>query len=225
VTRTVLRTRLLRIGGAAAAVALTVSLGQSPAAGSFSGRTLTGGSTVGAASSFCVGAGAQDVPVLNDTFTVEDAATTPHATTPYLQVHSGVGTNRQTYLRFPLPTAPKHCELLGAQLRVRNASPSAGRVIAVHRADPAENPQWTPAGLTWSNQPAFVGTAVTSSAPAAPGVQTWDVTAHTAVLMGGPNNGFVLKDATEGQNGQTLQQYDEQSTAGGTPAVLRLTWG
>ncbi len=223
-TRTGLLTRLLPIAGAAAAVALTLSLGQAPAAGSFSGRTLTGGSTVGAASNFCV-AGPQDVPVLNDTFTSEDAATTPHATTPALHVHSGAGTNRRTYLRFSLPAVPKHCVLVGAQLRVRNAAPATGRVIAVHRADPAENPQWTPAALTWNNQPAFVGTAVPSTAPAAPGVQTWDVTAHTAVLMSGPNNGFVLKDAAEGQNGQTLQQYDEQSTAGGTPAVLRLTWG
>ena len=223
-TRTGLWTCLRPIGGVAAAVVLTVSLGQAPAAGSFSGRTLTGGSTVGAAGNFCV-AGPQDVTVLNDTFTAEDAATTPHATTPALQVHSGVGTNRRTYLRFTLPAAPKHCVLAGAQLRVRNSAPATGRVIAVHRADPAENPQWTPGALTWSNQPAFVGTAATSAAPAAPGVQTWDVTAHTAVLMSGPNNGFVLKDAAEGQNGQTLQQYDEQSTAGGTPAVLRLTWG
>ncbi len=77
------RTRGLPVVGAAAAVVLTVLLGQSTAAGSFSGRTGNAANTVGTASSFCV-AGPQDVVVTNDTFTAQDAATTAHATTPSL---------------------------------------------------------------------------------------------------------------------------------------------
>jgi len=57
------------------------------------------------------------------------------------------------------------------------------------------------------------------------GIQTWDVTDQTRILYSGPNNGFVLMDRTQHQNGPYVQYYDEQSTPGGTPAVLRLTWG
>ena len=219
------RSGVVRLGAGAAAVAMTVLLGQAPASGAFTAGTGTGGSTVWTAASFCVSPGPQDVAVANDAWTDQNAPSTAHGTTAALQVASGVGTNQRTYLRFPLPTAPRHCELTAAQLRLRASAPVSGRTIDVYRADPAQSPQWTAAGLVWSNQPAPVGTRVGSASLAAAGVQTWDVTAHTLTLYGGANNGFVLVDRLEGQNGPFVQAYDEQSTAGGTPPVLRLTWG
>ncbi len=216
---------VLQVGGAAAAVAMTVLLGHSPASGAFTAHTGTGGSTVGTAASFCTSPGSDDVVVTNDAFTDQNAAGTPHGAAPALEVSSGVNQNRRTYLRFTLPTAPHNCRLTTAQLRLRASAPTAGRTIDVYRADPGQSPQWTAAALMWSNQPAPVGTPVGTASLGAVGVQTWDVTAHTLTLYGGANNGFVLVDRLEGQNGPFVQAYDEQSTAGGTPPVLRLTWG
>jgi hypothetical protein len=215
----------LRAGPVAGAVVLTVALGHSPVAGAFTAQTGTGGSSVTAAGSFCVSPGPQDVPILNDVFTDQAAPATSYSATTALHVQSGAGANRRTYLRFTLPTVPRHCELTAAQLRLRASAPTGGRTVDVYRADPAQNPQWTSEGLTWSNQPAPVGTRAGSASLAAAGIQTWNVTAHALALYAGTNNGFVLMDRTEGQNGPFRQTYDEQSTAGGTPAVLRLTWG
>ena len=219
------RRGLRSVLGAAAAVAVTVQLAQSPAAGAFTAQTADTGNRVEAATSFCVSPGPQDVTVTNDAWTNQNAAGTAHGTTAALNVASGVNANRRTYLRFTLPSVPKHCELTAAQLRLRASAPVGGRTIDVLRANPAQNPQWAAGTLNWSNQPTAVGTPVSSASLGAPGIQTWDVTAHTLLLYSGTNNGFVLLDQTEGQNGPFVQAYDEQSTAGGTPAVLRLTWG
>jgi hypothetical protein len=215
----------LRVAAAGAAVALTALLAETPASGAFTAQTGTGGSTVTAAASFCVSPGPQDLAVTNDSWTDQGAPDTAHGTTAALEVQSAPGANHRTYLRFTLPSAPHDCELVSAQLRLKVSASTAGRTIAVQRADPTQSPQWTAGGLTWNNQPAPVGSTATSAAPAAGVVQTWDVTAQTTVLMTGPNNGLVVKDATEGQTGPFTQKYDEQSTAGGSPAVLRLTWG
>jgi hypothetical protein len=215
----------LRAGAGAAAIVLTVALGSSQVAGAFAAQTGTGGSSVTAAASFCVSPGTQDVTIGNDVLTDQAAPATSYSATNALHVQSGAGANRRTYLRFTLPAAPQHCELSAAQLRLRASAPTGGRTIDVYRADPAQSPQWTSAGLVWSNQPAPVGTRVGSVSLAAAGIQTWDVTAHTQAQYAGTNNGFVLMDRTEGQNGPFRQTYDEQATPGGTPAVLRLTWG
>jgi hypothetical protein len=214
----------LRVAFAGAAVGLTVLLGSAPAAGSFVAVTSTGGSTVGTATSFCVSPGSQDVVVANDAWTDENAAAMPNATTTALQVQSAAGANRRTYLRFVLPGLPRHCRLAAAQLRLRASTPTNGRIVDVYRADPAQSPQWVAGTLSWSNQPDVAGTPSGSASLSGPGVQTWDVTAHTQALYGGTNNGFVLKDRTEGQPGSFPQAYDEQSTVGGTVPVLRLTW-
>jgi len=216
---------LVQACAGASAVALTVLLGQVPASGAFTAQTGTTGSTVQAATSFCASPGTQDVVVLNDAWTDMGDANTAHGTTTALKVASGVGQDKHSFLRFTLPSAPAHCDLTAAQLRLRASAPTAGRTIDVYRVDPTQNPQWTAGALLWSNQPVRVGAAAGSASLAAAGIQTWDVTAQTLLLYSGTNNGFVLMDRTQNQNGPYVQAYDEQSTAGGTPAVLRLTWG
>ena len=225
-SRSLARRGLVQLAAAGLAVAMTVLLVEGSAAGAFTARTYATGNQATAAVSFCVAPGTQDLTVTNDAWTNQSAATTVHGTTTALNVASGVGANRRAYLRFTLPTPPRHCELVSAQLRVRASAPRSGRTIDALRADPGQNPQWAAGSLTWNTQPTAVGTAVGSASLAVAGIQTWDVTAHTGILYAGPNNGFVLKDRTEEQaGGPYTQAYDEQSTTGGTPAVLRLTWG
>jgi hypothetical protein len=221
-TRTRRASQLTAVGVAAA---LTVLLARGSAAGAFTAQTGDTGNRAEAATSFCVSPGPQDVTVANDAWTDQTAAGTAYGTTPALNVASGVNANRRAYLRFTLPSVPKHCELVSAQLRLRAGTPTGGRTIDVHLADPQQSPQWAAGTLMWGNQPAAVAPVAGSASRTTAGIQTWDVTAHAGVLYAGPNNGFVLKDRTEGQNGPFNQAYDEQSTAGGTPAVLRLTWG
>jgi hypothetical protein len=218
--------RLVRPAAGAGAAVLVLALAQAPASGAFTAQTGATSGTVTASANFCVSPGAQDLVVANDAWTDEAAGTTAHGTTTALEVASADGADSRSYLRFTLPGVPRHCALVSAQLRLRANAPVVGRTIDVLRADPAQSPQWAAGSLTWNTQPAAVGTAVGSASLSAAGIQTWNVTAHTLVLLGGPNNGFVLKDRNEDAAGAGfVQRYDEQSTAGGTPAVLRLTWG
>ena len=226
-SRSLPRRGLVQLAVGGLAVAMTVLLVEGSAAGAFTTRTHATGNQIGAATNFCV-AGTQDLTVTNDAWTDETAATTAHGTTTALQVTSATDANSRAYLRFTLPTPPAHCTLVSAQLRVRAGAPRGGRTIDVLRADPAQNPPWAAGSLTWNTQPVAVGTPVGSPSLASAGIQTWNVTVHTAALYAGTNNGFVLKDRTEGGGGPAApftQAYDEQSTTGGTPAVLRLTWG
>lgn len=214
----------LQVAALGAVAALTVALTGVPASGAFTAVTGNGADSVGTAASFCVSPGPRDVVVANDAWTDEAAPATANGTTAALRVRSGGIANRRSYLRFPL-SVPHRCELVSAELRLFNRVPSPGRIIDVYRADPAQNPQWGAGSLNWMNQPAPAGTRVGGTAPGAAGLQTWNVTAHVSTLLSGPNNGFVLLDRQEGQNGPFAQAYDEQSTAGGTAPSLRLTWG
>ena len=213
---------VLRLAAVALAVTLTVALSRSPASGAWTAAT-SGTGTVGTAATFCTAPGAVDVPVTNDAWTDQAAAATAHGTSTALRVQSAAGANQRSFLRFTI-TAPARCDLQAAQLRLYNRVPTAGRVVLVHRADPTQSPQWTAGTLTWGTQPGVAGAGSASATPTTAGLQTWDVTTQTRDLMGGPNNGFVLVDSQEGQNGPFTQSYDEQSTAGGTVPVLRLTW-
>jgi hypothetical protein len=213
---------VLRLAAVALAVTLTVALSRSPASGAWTAAT-SGTGTVGTAASFCTAPGIVDVPVTNDAWTDQAAPGTAHATSPALSVQSGAGADQRTFLRFAV-TAPPRCDLAAAQLRLYNRAPTAGRVVVAYLADPAQSPQWTAGALTWGTQPGVSGAGSASATPTTAGLQTWDVTAQTRTLVGGPNNGFVLVDDQEGQTGPFAQSYDEQSTPGGTVPVLRLTW-
>lgn len=213
----------LRLGAAALAIALTVVLAKNPAAGTFTGTTATGGSSVTANAQFCTSPGVVPVTVTNDAWVDQAAPATLNGTTPTLQVRSANGSNRRTYLRFTMPSRPAGCVLEQAELRLYNSAPTGGRTIDVYRADPGA-PLWEAGSLTWNNQPGRAGTAVGVTTPAGAGWQSWIVTDHARTLLTGTNNGFVLRDRTEGQNGPFSQEYAEQSSGGILP-VLRMTWG
>jgi hypothetical protein len=222
VTGLQLRRAAPRSSAVALAIALTVLLARVPASGAFAAVTSDGGNSASAASQFCVAPGTVGVTVANDSWVDQAAPTSVNGTTPSLNVQSGVGTNRRAFVRFTMPGRPAGCVLEQAELRLYNSSPTA-RTIDVLRADPAA-PLWDAGSLNWSNQPARVGTAVGTSAPAAPDWQSWIVTDHARALLSGANNGFVLVDRTEGQNGPFAQAYTEQSAGSNLP-VLRVTWG
>lgn len=90
---------------------------------------------------------------------------------------------------------------------------AAGRTHAIYRVTGG----WDDNAVTWSNQPAFVGSATDSvTVPLVMSCMDFDVTADVqAWTDGAPNLGWVLKDATE-TGGLTYVAY--ASSEHGTPS-------
>ena len=100
--------------------------------------------------------------------------------------------NRRTYVKYTLPTLPEACVVRAATLRLFAKSAASGRTIQAFRATGT----WAEATVNWGNQPGGTGTAVTSASGT--GWRTWSVLDHVQQMYTGPNNGFMLRDLTEG---------------------------
>lgn len=212
---------VLRLAAVALAVTLTVALSRSPASGAFSAVTGTSGS-VGTAADFCTAPGPVTLTAAGDSWINQQAPGNNYGVDTALNVRSAPSNNQRILVRFALPVQPAGCSLASATLRLYNRTPTTGRVIDAYRGDPA-SAQWTAAGVTWTNQPAVAGTAVGSTTVATAGWQTWTVTAHVQAQYAGTNNGFLLRDRTEGTASPAGQVYDDLQHATNGPRLV-LTW-
>lgn len=96
-------------------------------------------------------------------------------------------------IHFALPASvPAGCIIESARLMLFTPEDGDGTRADVLRAASA----WTERGVTWSNQPAAVGTPV--SAWTASGYMQWSVTAHVQAMIGAPHHGFLIRDSAEG---------------------------
>jgi hypothetical protein len=129
---------------------------------------------------------------------------------------SGNG-NLRALLRFDLPTTPAGCVLDTASLRVfAGSASSTERTLQVFRV----NGSWSESGVTWSNQPATAGSAVTTTSGT--GYRQWSVAALVqAMYSAGSSNGFLIRDATEGQDAE--QQFFSREK-GENPPQLVITF-
>jgi hypothetical protein len=93
---------------------------------------------------------------------------------------------------------PQGCMIDTAKLRLYAASASSGqRTLQAYRAGAS----WTEGGVTWSNAPQPTGGAATVTSGS--GYREWAVaTLVQAMYSTGSNNGFLIKDATEGQDAE-----------------------
>jgi hypothetical protein len=208
----------------AAAVALTVALGQHPVQGTFTGGTTAPGNQVAAATNFCTTPGSDTVTADADSFIdqANPSAVSGGAAT-FLVVTAQPGAARRVLVRFPMPPVPSRCEVTTATLRIFAETQTAGRILGAYLADPAV-PQWTEAGLSWSNQPAAVGSAATVVMPNSDQYVEWPVTTITrALYLGANNNGFVVRDQDETVPG-AMQQLNSRSLATNKPQ-LYVAWG
>jgi CSLREA domain-containing protein len=135
-----------------------------------------------------------------------------------------VGQNARALFRFALPADAGGCELESATLRLYNSSPTEGRML---QAVPISG-SWQESTLTWFNQPATVGTAVTI--PAREGYQEWNVTSHVVgMLESGINHGWMIRDASESDLDSGDQAFLSRETPQDPPdqtlplLVLRYT--
>ena len=217
--------------GLAIPTAMTVALAGQSASGAFSGVTGSSGNSVTAAASFC-SAGPTTLSAVADSYVSSSAPTTRYGDGTRLSVRSegaggSGGNNHRALLRFALPPTPSGCALATATLRLYNANPSSStRTIQVFRA--AGTPSWTEAtdttGVTWNTAPAPEGTASNSVTPLAAGWQEWAVTGQLTAMYAGTNNGFVVRDQTEGANGGFAQSYiSDEATEAARPQLV-LTW-
>jgi|SRR5215213_3547319 len=217
---------LLRLGAAGAAVFLTVALSESTSSAAFTGGTTDGGNKVTAATDFCTSPGSSTLTATADTTAFASQPTSnAGGTATSLTVISANTVDARTFLRFsPLPSVPSGC-VLTAVLKIRASAPTAGRFIDVYRVDPAAA-VWTEASITWNTKPAHTGSPVSSASLGAAGVQQWTVTPLMSALYAGVNNGFVVRDQTEGTiNTAYTQSYDsrEAATVANRPQLV-LTW-
>jgi hypothetical protein len=117
------------------------------------------------------------------------------------------GPARQLPRRRPLPAPaiPTGCAVQCARLRLYAASSKPGRTLHALRLASA----WTENQVSWASQ------LLTTGSPAATtsglGYRKWNVTTHVQGMYEGPNHGFLIRDAVEGQGAE--QQFHSQRRA------------
>lgn len=145
----------------------------------------------------------------------QDAPSLNYGSAPSMAVKSGSGTAQRALVQFTLPALTAGCTVTAATLRLSQSQATAVRVIGVYQAAAV----WGENTVTWANQPAQTGTAVTSDSKI--GWQEWAVAAHVQAHYSGTNYGFVVKDESE-----TLDSVQQLYKAGGaSPPELVVTWG
>src|SRR5918992_1109714 len=104
-----------------------------------------------------------------------------------------VSGDARALVRFELPpSVPEGCVIESARLRLYADSGAEGfKVEAVRAAAP-----WSETAVNWENQPGPTGSAIT--AWSIDGHMTWNVTAHVREMIGGVNNGWLVRDALDG---------------------------
>jgi large repetitive protein len=206
---------------AAAAIALA-SLGSQLVPGS--AASLGVGSTSltswkSAATVGCTSPGTRTLSASADSYADEGAPATNFGTQNQIRVRSrNNDRDIRALVRFDLPALPAGCSVTSARLRLFATAADAGRTLQALRVDAT----WDETTVTWSTQPATTGAAATVAA--APGWREWTVTAHVGALYAGANNGFLVRDAAEGDAPQQTSTFASREAAANTPELV-VTFG
>src|ERR687896_1486672 len=104
-----------------------------------------------------------------------------------------VSGDARALVRFRLPSAvPAGCVVESARLRLYADSGAEGFKV---EAAPIGT-GWSEMTVNWENQPGTAGAAV--SAWSIDGYMTWNVTAQVREMIGGVNNGWLIRDRFDG---------------------------
>jgi hypothetical protein len=160
---------------------------------------------------------AQTATAVADTWIDQSSSSSNKGSDSILKVMSKSGANLRVLVRFNLPSVPTGCVLDRATLRMyAGAASSSQRTLEAFRADTP----WTESSVTWANQPAMSGSAATTTSGT--GYREWGVAIIVQnMYSSGSNNGFLIKDATEGQDAE--QQFYAREK-GENPPQLVLTF-
>jgi hypothetical protein len=150
---------------------------------------------------------------------------TNYGSVGFLSVRSQSGNNqRRSIARFDIASCniPAGALLRSASLRLTvTTAPGSSRTYGVHRVTGT----WTEAAVTFQNQPAFTAAATSTVATgASPTSLSWSVLADVNAFVAGTatNNGWLVKDATEGSNPavETLFAARENPTTANHPVLV-----
>ena len=182
--------------------------------GAFSDTTSNGGNSFSAASTFCGTPGTQTLIADADSYVEEQRPTNNHGSATSLRVQSRAGgRNQRTLVHFALVPSPL-CTVTSATLRLFTGSGDAGRTLQAYQAATP----WTEDTVTWVTQPLTLGNPSTTAS--AVGWIQFNVTAQTQSLFGGPNTGFLVKDAAESQNPARNQQFNSREASNYLPELV-----
>jgi hypothetical protein len=175
----------------------------------------------------CPSAGTTTYTANRDAYVDRALPTTSFGSDASLRVRSRTS-NRDTraFVGFDLPNAlPTGCVVKAATLTLTTTASAAGRTINVHRVNPAQT--WSET-VTWnSTANAVYSTAISRVTKVGETSQAFDVTTMVVAMYpsGNPDNGFLVKDAAEGQTTSGSEQnYRSREAASGRP-TLTLTLG
>ena len=132
-----------------------------------------------------------------------------------LKVRSKNGSqNVRSLVRFDLPAIPAGCVVQGATLRLFSDAAVNGRTLQALRV----NASWTENGVTWANQPSTTGSAATTSSGT--GWRQWNVLSQLQAMYSGTNNGFLIRDATEGAGAGPEQSFHSREKGSEAPQLV-----
>jgi hypothetical protein len=151
-----------------------------------------------------------------DAWIDQNSASNNYGSDSILKVQAKDGNNFRALLQFSLPAAPQGCVIQSATLRLYSPSPTDGRVIQALQL----NGSWSVNNVNWSNQPGTTGTAVATSS--GNGYLEWNVASMVQLMYSGTNNGFLIRDESEGGGGFEQQFHSREK--GETMPQLVITF-
>jgi hypothetical protein len=152
-----------------------------------------------------------------DTWMDQNSTSNNFGSDSILKVQAKDGNNFRALVQFVLPNLPSGCVVQSATLRLYAPSSSGGRTLQALQVNGA----WTEGSVNWSNQPATTGTAVTTGS--GNGYREWNVSAIVQLMYSGTNNGFLIRDASEGGGGSE-QQFHSREKGENMPQLV-ITFG
>ena len=121
-------------------------------------------------------------------------------------------------MTFSLPSLPAGCKINTATLSLYASSTTdSSRTLQAQQVAAS----WTEAAITWNNQPATTGSAVTTTAGT--GWRDWVVTSMVqSMTTSGTNYGFMIRDAVEGSNSNPTptQTFNSRESGSNTPKLV-----
>jgi len=152
-----------------------------------------------------------------DAWIDENSASNNFGGDSILKVQAKDGNNFRALVQFSLPNVPAGCVVQSASLRLYAPSSAGGRTLEAWQI----NSGWTENDVNWSNQPTITGTAVTTGS--GNGYLEWNVASLVQLMYSGANNGFLIKDASEGGGGSE-QQFHSREKGESMPELV-ITFG
>jgi parallel beta-helix repeat protein len=154
-----------------------------------------------------------------DSWVAEGNVNSNFGTDSILKVRSkSPANNFGALVRFRLPPMPEGCQVAEARLQLYAASATTGRTIQALRIVD----DWTESGVTWANQPGTTGVAAIAGSGL--GTIEWVVTTQVQAMYSDSNNGFLIRDAVDGDVASPEQSFHGREKTPDHPPALVITF-